>query len=348
MNWKLICLFFLIVSCKENTEKKFIISGKIKGDSPDYIYLNYGNIKDSCFVNEGKFSFTGKVAFPISAEFTIIPLSTIDKVFHIENTEININISIEKKTYKNMNVNFIKIDSVKGTISEKIQSDFKMFEITHKNDKNWNAKLFEKLHNIIEKNPANQYSADLINEFASDSVLSKKQLQLLFKKLDTINQSKFIIESLIKKIYPEKELKVGDKIFDFELSNQKGILVNTKKYRGKLLLIDFWASWCMPCRKQHPEFIKIYSNFKGNGFEILGVSIDTNKEKWLKAIEKDNLIWENVIDTKGKESKFLVKYNAATSIPRNFLIGKDGEILKIDISLEDLNEFLTNQIKVLN
>jgi peroxiredoxin len=340
MNWKLLCLFLIIYSCKEESNKGFTLSGTIKGDSPDYIYLHYGNVKDSSLVIDGKFSFNGKVDFPINSEFTIIPLSTIDRVFYLENTTIDIHLTIEKKGYKNMKVNFIKIDTVIGTLSEKMQSDFEIFENKNSDKVNWDVILYEKLNTIIQKNPAHQCSGDLLIRFSKDSVLSNNQLKLLYKKLDTLNQSTYITESLKKRIFTEKNIKVGGRIFDFELPNDKGIIINTKKYRGNLLFIDFWASWCMPCRKQNPKLLKIYSNFKDDGFQILGVSIDTEREKWLKSIEKDKLTWENVIDEKGKESETLIKYDATSSIPRNYLIGKNGKILKIDISLQELEEYL--------
>uniref|UniRef100_A0A3Q2YWX2 Thioredoxin domain-containing protein n=1 Tax=Hippocampus comes TaxID=109280 RepID=A0A3Q2YWX2_HIPCM len=76
----------------------------------------------------------------------------------------------------------------------------------------------------------------------------------------------------------------GNTIYDFELPTDKGNLVATKHLRGKLIFIDFWASWCAPCRKQNPHLIEVYEKYKNKGLKIIGVSIDTNKDRWLKAI----------------------------------------------------------------
>lgn len=341
----LIIVLFITICCKNDESKKsFVLNGKIKGDSPDYIFLHYGRIKDSSLVRNNSFSFKGKVDFPINAQLVIRPVSTINKPFYLENKNIEMEISIEKKNYKKIDVNFIKIDSVEGTETSIMQSDFENFKRKHKSDIDWNIKLFEKLNKLIEKNTKHRYSGDLLAEVSRESVLRKEQLKILYKKLDTSKQAISSIESLRKILYPNMVVNIGNKIIDFTLPNKWGELIDTKNYRGSILLIDFWASWCAPCRKQNPELLKIYNEFKNYSFEILGVSIDIEKDKWLRAIEKDNLTWENVIDSKGIESEILVKYDAATSIPRNFLIDQNGNVIAKDISMLKL----VKQLKQIN
>jgi len=333
---------FLITSCKnKETSESFTLKGEIKGDIPNYIYLEYGNIKDSSLVKNNRFHFTGRVTFPIEAQFSISPVSTIDKRFYLENTNIKMDITVHKKDFRQIkNLNFIKIDTVIGTKTALLRYDFEKFEDRHKADKNWKTELFDKLNKLIEKNPRHHYSGNLLVDIARKSVLDTTQLKILFKKLDTSKQSASTVVSLSKIIYPKFLMKTGDNIYDFILPNDKGMPVNTKKFRGSILLIDFWASWCSPCRAQNPEFLKLYNKYKDKGFEMLGVSTDKQKKRWLAAVKKDGLTWQNVIDTGGYKSKILAKYNVLTSIPHNFLIDRKGKILAKDLSVEELRKLL--------
>ena len=114
-------------------------------------------------------------------------------------------------------------------------------------------------------------------------------------------------------------------------------------FKGKIFLLEFWASWCGPCRKENPNLNKIYKIFKSNGFEIVSVSLDNNKKSWIKAIKEDNLSWEQLSDLNGDYNKAAIIYGVST-IPDNFLIDKDGKIigrkLKGEELIKKLNEVL--------
>jgi len=113
--------------------------------------------------------------------------------------------------------------------------------------------------------------------------------------------------------------------------------------RGKVVLIDFWSSWCGPCRRENPNVVRAYNEFNSKGFEVFSVSLDSNKDKWLKAIEKDGLIWPNhVCDLKGWQNVASRAYGIS-SIPHTVLVGRDGIIVKthlrgraLDLELEKL------------
>lgn len=344
LKYTLILILLIIIGCKTNIKKEFTLHGKIIGDSPNYVFLEYGNVKDSSLVKDNTFFFKGEVNFPISANLVIHPISTINKAFYLENKNIEIKIIVEEKKYKKLNVFFIKIDTIYGTKTAILESDFENFKRKHEPNTDWNEKLFKKLNEIIEQNPRHRYSGDLLSNISNESVLDKSQLLTLYKKLDTTKQSFISNANLRQKIYSSALLKVGEDIVDFELLNKNGKKIYTKNYRGSILLIDFWASWCSPCRKQNPELLKIYDKYKKDDFQVLGVSIDRKKEKWLRAIEKDKLTWENVIDSRGTESEILATYNSTSSVPHNFLINQDGIIMAIDISMLELEKQL-NQLK---
>lgn len=341
----LILAIISILGCKNNPPDRFIISGELKGDSPKYIYLHIGNKLDSSLVHKGKFSFMGKVDFPVLGSLSIPPISTIQDPFYIENSTIVLNLEVENKTFKERQVNFIKVTSLLGTKTKPIQDDFEKFTREHMEDRDWITKLYEKLEVIIEENPNNGYSGDLLAKIAKDSILSLDQLDVLFKKLDRERQSKHSLMSIKKILEPYSNMEVGNTMIDFSLPDQYNSLTDTKIFRGNILLIDFWASWCLPCRKQNKDLSKIYTKYKDKGFSVLGVSIDTDNEKWKAAIHKDSLAWVNVIDKDGFDGEVPAMYNISSSIPHNFLMDEDGKIIAEDIPMLDLENQL---IKLLN
>ncbi|TGV03793.1 TlpA disulfide reductase family protein [Flavivirga rizhaonensis] len=332
----LLCL----VGCKKDVNQSFVINGKINGDIPKYIYLKYGNIKDSSLIENNEFKFYGVIKNPTKADFVIHPISSINKSFYIENSSFDIEITSEKKKYKDIELNFINIDTIFNNNTSKIQYDFENFIKEFKNSSDWESKLSNKLNELILKNPENQYSGDILSEITEQSILPINEIESLFKKLDLEKQSKNSIWRIKKILYPIEKINVGQNISDFELPNNKGFLINTNSFRGKYLLIDFWASWCIPCRKQNIELLKVYKNHKNKDLEILGVSIDNNKANWLKAIDKDSIIWQNVIEINGFESDILQKYNVISAIPHNYLIDPNGKIIKENISINELEKLL--------
>lgn len=130
---------------------------------------------------------------------------------------------------------------------------------------------------------------------------------------------------------------------DFTGTTPDGKQISLQDYRGKYVLIDFWASWCGPCRKENPTVVKAYNQFKDRGFDILGVSLDNDKSNWEKAIAKDGLVWKQVSELKGWSGSTAKKYGVR-NIPTNFLIDPDGMIvarsLRGDALIAKLNELL--------
>jgi peroxiredoxin len=129
---------------------------------------------------------------------------------------------------------------------------------------------------------------------------------------------------------------VGSIALDFSQADTTGKQVTLSQFKGKYVLVDFWASWCGPCRKENHFLVKTFNKYKDKNFIVLGVSLDEEKDEWLKAIAKDELKWTQVSDLKGWENEVAQKYKI-TSIPRNLLVGPDGKIIAKDLRGDDLD-----------
>jgi peroxiredoxin len=138
--------------------------------------------------------------------------------------------------------------------------------------------------------------------------------------------------------------KVGSKAPDVTLTSSDGKQVSISSFKGKYVLVDFWASWCGPCRRENPNVVEAYNKFKDKNFTVLGISLDDDRTKWMEAIAKDELTWTHISDLKGWESMAARTYGVQ-SIPSNFLLDPDGMIIARDLREDELHEKLAEIFK---
>jgi peroxiredoxin len=125
----------------------------------------------------------------------------------------------------------------------------------------------------------------------------------------------------------------------FELPDSNNVLHPVTEYRGKYVLVDFWASWCVPCRKENPGLVKAWQQYKKQGLEIISISLDTNKPQWLDAAQKDNLTWLQLCDLNASHGPVPGLYGVH-AIPQNFLLDKEGRIVAKNLRGQHLFEVL--------
>jgi peroxiredoxin len=134
--------------------------------------------------------------------------------------------------------------------------------------------------------------------------------------------------------------RVGSKVPDISLPDANGAVIKLSSLQGKVVLLDFWASWCGPCRKNNRQMLSLYDRYKDKGFEVYGVSIDENKEAWANAVQQDKMKWLQVIDTRAGFGNELTSTWNLQYIPSAFLIDKEGKIAAVAPEKDELEKWL--------
>jgi peroxiredoxin len=133
--------------------------------------------------------------------------------------------------------------------------------------------------------------------------------------------------------------KFGKQAMEIALPSLTGDTIRLSSLKGKIVLIDFWASWCVPCRYSNKQLVKLYNKYKDKGFEIYGVSLDDGKKAWEKAVKKDKITWIQVNDNSGKDSRIAEEWNIF-QIPTSYVMDKDGTLIAMDLDDKALEALL--------
>jgi peroxiredoxin len=149
---------------------------------------------------------------------------------------------------------------------------------------------------------------------------------------------------LKERIEKLESVDLGKKLPALSQATPSGDLLSISDVKGQVVLVDFWASWCRPCRAQNPELVALYKEFHGRGFEIVGVSFDDNKEAWTEAIAKDGLTWPQMSDLGGWNNAAADLYSIR-AIPQNVVIDSKGIIVLRNASTADLRDYLAKNLR---
>jgi thiol-disulfide isomerase/thioredoxin len=231
-------------------------------------------------------------------------------------------------------VNMAKMDSLRiDSMSNALEKPYMVLVAKH------NAYLKD----FIEKNNASFASLAAIQQLQPEEFLST------FVKLDEGLSKKYPTSAYIKSFHEsvasQKKLAVGTPAPEISMNTPEDKPLALSSMKGKVVLVDFWASWCGPCRAENPNVVKAYNKYKSKGFDVYSVSLDKDKDKWIAAIQKDGLAWQNhVCDFKSWQSPVVQLYNF-NGIPYNVLLDKNGNIIGKSLRGEDLEKKLAEIFK---
>jgi peroxiredoxin len=281
-------------------------------------------------------NFDDKEFIPISVENTnTISIKRIDKKNIIEGSESTKsavsfreqNDQLQAKYFGQLKIDFDKAMSENN--QEKIQ------ELTQQSEILIQDFLKEFREKIIElgTTPAGYYALQF-SDFNKELDFIEKRLVAFKKEVPNSDVTK----ALEKQVSQAKVTAIGKMPPQFESKTDTGKFISLADYKGKLVLVDFWASWCRACRVENPKFAVLYEKYKSKDFEIISVSQDESDEQWLESIKKDGIdSWEQIRDS----DKSISKLYSISSLPQNILLDKSGKIIAKNISAEELSNILS-------
>ena len=348
-DFKLCTLFFLLSFVSFSQSKPFEIFGTITGKYDSKIYLFFeGNYRQrdsiSSEIKDGKFYFKGETSMPIQARLHMDQQSFIRDIY-IDNARTYVKCTTKMKIFNSGQdtMNMLSVISVKGSATDKLKSDFENWlEVLKKSkisDEEKREFYYQKLSTFIKKHPNNKVSTYLLGKA---STLFYSQVNELNKMIDTSLTNSFeakSVKNLLNQLDKSKNSAIGIPFHDFVLKDSSGREVDTKYFRGKYTLVVCWASWCKPCRVEHPELNRVYESYKDKGLEMVGVSFDKDKKSWTRAVLRDQLHWTQVIDPNSFEGE-MAKYYGIEAIPANFLLDKEGKIIGVGLTPKEIEEIV--------
>lgn len=366
-------LFFacplLLVSPLTNAQS-FSLSGKVanaKMAIGQMIYLKFKQngkeVKDSTKIVNGSYSFKGTILYPVKATLQLKVADSVETYYNTRHflKEYSYSFYLEKGSITAESRATLNKSLVKGSAAESDANELETMLKPYHAEGNklytdegkpayerkdstaiaaYTKKMYANEHRIDSVRKAFMLShlqsglaLDMIKEYTR-SILDPTEIGPLFQQLQSSLKNSDEGKSYAARIHEAKKTATGTIAPDFSLKNPEGKEISLSSLRGKLVLLDFWGSWCYPCRASHPHLKKLYEEYKSKGFEILGVSSESGKpedhQKWTTAIREDGMNWINVLSntSRSERSKGILNEYSVMVFPTKVLIDKNGVILR--------------------
>ncbi len=369
----LLAVMAIFVACetepKQKAEDGYVISGKVDGKLPGklpWVYLKTVQNQiwvtlDSCEITTGgTFQFKGKTDQPLVA-YLASALTKQPLTLFVENKPIQLqwhmdslpNYNVKGSVAQDMFVQF----EAKKAEADAIWQDYyfntfsKLSPKEQQEKEEYLSMLYDSamkirsdyLMTLFDKN-ANNFVMPYILLQEEQTIGTDKMLDL-FGKLGNTALASQPGKKLAVRVNLIKKTQVGQPLLDFSMADADGKMVKlSEAVKGKVVLLDFWASWCGPCRAENPNVVQNYNKYHKKGFEVIGVSLDKKKDKWLQAVKKDKLNWLQLSDLQGWKCAAAQLYGIQ-AIPQNVLLDKNGIIIAKNLRGEELGKKLAELYK---
>jgi peroxiredoxin len=339
---KSLLLFLIVVpffAFSQSTSKGFEISGNVTGypDGTSVSFLNQqtNTPEKQATIENGKFTIKGKLDEP---SFIILIFADQPPAVPLFIDNSKIVIKGDKNNLDNLSITGSKTETEYQEYSKAIKPYEQLFAPGSEKDAKSVAAVQKISEDFVKEHPSSYVDPIAIiriMQTSDDVTVADNLFKLMSNAVKETNLAKYVDQQLaIAKINP-----IGSQIADFSETDTAGNKVKISSFRGKYVLIDFWASWCRPCRMENPNVVAAYNRYHQKNFTVLGVSLDQAKAAWINAINMDGLTWTHISDLKGWNNEVAAQFKI-TSIPQNILIDPKGVIIAKNLRGEDLNKKL--------
>ncbi len=323
--WIWLLVIVSLASCQQSP-KGYVLHGEVANMKEGKVYLKKFRNKmffeqDTADIKDGKFTFTGVVEQPLLYGIATESMN-YPQQFFLENVEMNVKMEADGENF--MIQGSPQNDIFLGNAGKIYQKDFS-------------------IDDLIASHPDSPAAAFYLYRYFTYQ-LTLDELKVTRSKISpALNDSPYVIDLDII-IGQLEKVQIGQIAPDFTLPDTEGNPVSLSDFRGQYILLDFWAAWCPPCRRENPNVVETFNKYKDKNFTIIGISLDYNKENWLKAIADDKLTWTHVSDLKYWDSEIPALYGVR-GIPANMLLDTNGVIIAKNIMGEKLSETLNTVLK---